>query len=62
MEQIKVNNRLVNVYDELPSGLIVNRLATTVPRGYVWINNNKSRFGGERKSGLIKEENLCGIQ
>ncbi len=30
--------------------------ATTQPKEFVWISNGKSRFGGERKSVLVKED------
>lgn len=55
-EYIKVGGKQVEVLETLPNGWRVDRDATTAPRGYVWINNNKSRFGGERKSALIREE------
>lgn len=55
-EYIKVGGKQVEVLEALPNGWRVDRDATTAPRGYVWINNNKSRFGTERKSALIREE------
>ena len=48
----------VDLYKTLPEGWRVDQNATTAPLGYTWIHNNKSRFGGERRSGLIKIENL----
>lgn len=41
------------IYEHLPEGLIVDKEATNAPSGYVFINNHKSRFGGERKTGLM---------
>lgn len=36
----------------------IMRGAITAPRGYVWICNGKSRFGGEYQHKLVKEEEL----
>lgn len=36
------------IYEHLPEGWKVDKGATNAPLGYVFINNNKSRFGGER--------------
>lgn len=46
----------INIYDELPEGYIINEDATTAPRGYVWVSNNKSFFSGEREHGLLRVE------
>lgn len=44
-----------NIYTELPKGWAVDKNAQTAPPGYVWINNNKSWFGGERVNALMKK-------
>ena len=46
----------ITVYTELPKGWVEDYKATTAPKGSVWINNNKSRFSGERKQGLLIKE------
>ncbi len=47
----------VPVYDTVPRGWSEIKGAQTAPRGYKWISNNKSYFGGERKQALVKENN-----
>lgn len=43
--------------DRLPEGWVRTKgVAQAAPEGWYWANNNKSFFGGERKSALIKEE------
>lgn len=44
----------VEVYDKMPKGWSVVTGTSTEPNGYVWVSNNKSFFGGERKHGLLK--------
>lgn len=46
----------ITLYTELPNGWVEDHRATTAPKGSVWINNNKSRFSGERKQGLLIKE------
>lgn len=46
------------VFEKMPDGWAVLRDAATAPRGYVWIWNRKSRFGGKYEHGLLKEEAL----
>ena len=46
--------RGVKVYTEMPEGWVKIRGAVTAPVGYIWISNNKSRFGGEYEQGLLK--------
>lgn len=50
----------VSVVGKVPKGWRVNRGATTAPRGYVWIDNGKSRFSAKRdyRHALIKESHL----
>lgn len=43
----------MKIYKKMPSGWIFVQGATTAPVGYRWICNNKSRFSGKRKSGII---------
>lgn len=38
---------------DMPKGWQVDKGATTAPRGLTWINNSKSRFGGEFKQAMI---------
>lgn len=44
----------IPIYDSLPEGWRIKEGANTAPRGYVWIWNVKSRFGGEYRHGLMK--------
>ncbi len=58
MNKIKLGRFEVDEYQELPKGWKEDKGATTAPVGFIWITNGKSLFRGERKSGLIREENL----
>lgn len=51
-----VNGREYAVYQELPEGWSVNDRAMTAPNGYLFIHNNKSLFGGERKTALMPDK------
>lgn len=51
-----VNGREYTVYQELPEGWSVNDRAMTAPNGYLFIHNNKSLFGGERKTALMPDK------
>lgn len=42
-----------NVYSAMPKGWKVIDGATTAPKGYTWISNGKSAFGGNRKIALV---------
>lgn len=42
--------------EQIPKGWKECKGASTAPVGYKWINNGKSRFGGEYKNKLIKAE------
>ena len=44
------------VLDRLPDGWRYLNGATTAPLGYRWACNNKSRFGGEDRHALVKED------
>ena len=44
------------VLDRLPKGWRYLYGATTAPLGYRWACNNKSRFGGEYRHALVKED------
>ena len=44
------------VLDHVPDGWRVLGGTTNAPKGYRFINNNKSRFGGEYQHALVKEE------
>lgn len=46
----------IKVYKRKPAGWKETNGATTAPRGYKWIDNGKSRFGGKRRSALLKTE------
>ena len=52
---IRVGQSDVPLYDRIPDGWKRTKGAQTAPRGYVWVDNNKSMFGGERKSGMVPE-------
>lgn len=47
---------MIRVLDHLPEGWRYLEGATTAPLGYRWACNNKSRFGGEYRHALVKEE------
>ena len=47
----------IDILDSVPDGWKRFDM-TTAPVGYVGVTNNKSLFGGERKSALVAEENL----
>ena len=49
----------IEVLDHVPEGWKVVGGATAHPAGYRWINNNKSRFGGEYQHALVKEDVAC---
>lgn len=44
----------VNIMETMPEGWKILDGATTAPRGYVWIYNGESRFGGKYQSALLK--------
>ncbi len=46
----------VKVLKRLPKNWKPIKGARTAPRGYVWVSNNKSLFGGQRKIALIKDK------
>lgn len=50
---MKYRDKDYPVYETLPDGWIILKGATTAPKGYKWISNNKSRFSGERKLAFI---------
>lgn len=52
-EKAKTMIKKNQIYDSLPEGWKI-RKAGVAPRGYVWIWNGKSRFGGEYRHGLMK--------
>lgn len=60
MTKMKLGKFEVDLYSSLPQGWKEDKGATTAPVGFAWINNGKSLIKGERKSGLIKLENLKG--
>lgn len=47
-------NRGVEILEEVPEGWTITEGTLTEPIGYRWCSNGKSRFGGERKTALIK--------
>lgn len=47
-----------DVINELPKGWKRVEGATTAPNGYVVVSNNQSRFGGDRETKLIKQEDF----
>ncbi|MDE5722189.1 MAG: hypothetical protein K2I30_05575 [Clostridia bacterium] len=46
----------VKVLKRLPKDWTPIKGALTAPRGYIWVSNNKSLFGGKRKSALVKDK------
>ena len=53
-EDIAMTRKEIPIYDSLPEGWKIKENASTAPRGYVWIWNVKSHFGGEYRHGLMK--------
>ena len=49
-----LNGKKFTVYSSLPKGWKRLSGATTAPKGYIWIYNGKSRFGGGYKKALLK--------
>ena len=56
IETLTYRNVTYNLYNTLPHGWKVLKGATTAPKGYKWISNNKSRFSGARKLAFLKEK------
>ena len=55
----KINCKNYHVINgELPKGWVPIKGTLTAPNGYTWVSNNKSRFSGERKSAIIKNDKL----
>lgn len=52
----------IPVYSAMPLGWCVLNGATTAPRGYMWIWNQESRFSGNYKAGLLKDDKLYKLQ
>ena len=50
-----VNGKKFTVYSSLPKGWKRLSGATTAPKGYIWIYNGKSRFGGGYKKTVEDE-------
>jgi hypothetical protein len=46
----------IKIYDKMPKGWKRLKGAQTARRGYEWICNGKSRFGGEYRHALLKIE------
>ena len=54
-----MNEKTINgikVLNQVPEGWKVVGGCTNAPAGYRFINNNKSRFGGEYQHALVKED------
>lgn len=52
---IELRGRNVEVHSKAPSGYVRVNGALTAPLGTEWYSNNKSRFGGERVSVLVRD-------
>lgn len=52
---ITICGKEIPVYTTIPDSWRIDEGATTAPRGYVWINNGKSRFGGEYQQVLYRK-------
>lgn len=46
-------NTPIYINQPIPAGYVKITGATTAPNGFEWYSNNKSRFGGERKTILV---------
>ena len=44
----------IEVVNNIPNGWKILEGATTAPKGYKWIYNNKSLFSKKRKKALLK--------
>ena len=53
-EETAMAKKKIPIYDSLPEGWRIKENTNTAPRGYVWIWNVKSYFGGEYRHGLMK--------
>lgn len=53
-EETAMAKKEIPIYDSLPEGWRIKENTNTAPRGYVWIWNVKSHFGGEYRHGLMK--------
>lgn len=53
-EQLTLFDRMI--FDDVPAGWRVLEGAINHPRGYRWVCNNKSLFGGEYQHALVPEE------
>lgn len=51
---------MANVMREVPDGWNITEGATTAPLGYVWVDNGKSMFSGERQTALVPEAAVYG--
>lgn len=49
------------VLDKVPDGWVVLDGALTAPRGYVFVCNRKSRWGGEYRHALVPEKVIAEI-
>ena len=49
------------VLDKVPDGWVVLDRALTAPRGYVFVCNRKSRWGGEYRHALVPEKAIAEI-
>lgn len=47
-------SRGTEIRNSVPKGYVKLEGATTAPKGYTWYSNNKSLFGGERRTILVK--------
>lgn len=59
-KSIKTKNGYSNfdTVSKMPKGWSVIDGALTAPKGYTWVSNGKSFFGGERQSAIIKTSQL----
>lgn len=51
---------MANIMQEVPDGWNITEGATTAPLGYVWVDNGKSMFSGERQTALVPEAAVYG--
>lgn len=51
---------MANVLEEMPEDWKITEGATTAPLGYVWVDNGKSMFSGDRQTALVPESAIYG--
>ena len=56
MSKLPYSHQQTAVLDHVPDGWRVIENANTAPKGFRFVSNNKSRFGGEYRHALVAED------